>query len=129
MRTVDLVKRETALHFRLTRSEIEGPQRSKRVAHPRQLGMTLSRFYTSLSLSQIGQAFGGRDHTTALHAMRRVDARLQEPGFSRLVGEVCLRIEQHLAARRIADLNRPPFAPPAPAAVRLLPAPKLQAAA
>ncbi len=62
----------------LTRAELLSPQRSPRVSHSRQLAMYMARELTPLSLTQIARAFD-RDHTTVMHAIRSVSARL-EPG-------------------------------------------------
>jgi chromosomal replication initiator protein len=62
--------------FGLTPQELLSPSRTPRVAWPRQLAMYLSRELTSESLPAIGRQFGGRDHTTVLHAWRRTSARI-----------------------------------------------------
>ena len=49
-------------------------KRSRAIARPRQLAMTLAKELTTKSLPDIGDAFGGRDHTTVLHACRRIDS-------------------------------------------------------
>lgn len=70
-------------HFGLTREEIVSPSRSARVTWPRQVAMYLARELTADSLPSIGRAFGGRDHTTVLHAHRRTAARIAADGPSR----------------------------------------------
>lgn len=52
--------------------------RSRRVVRPRQIAMTLTRELTKMSLQCIGQRFGGRDHTTVIHAIRTIEALKQE---------------------------------------------------
>ncbi|HEY6578469.1 MAG TPA: helix-turn-helix domain-containing protein, partial [Rhizomicrobium sp.] len=52
----------------------QSQQRSRRVARPRQVAMFLARTITQRSLPEIGRRFGGRDHTTVLHACRRIQA-------------------------------------------------------
>ena len=54
-------------------SELKSKRRSRQVARPRQIAMALAKELTSLSLPDIGEAFGGRDHTTVIHAVRKVD--------------------------------------------------------
>ena len=56
------------------REDFHSPQRARRVARPRQVAMYLSRKLTTRSLPEIGRRFGGRDHTTVLHACRRIEA-------------------------------------------------------
>jgi chromosomal replication initiator protein len=74
--TVDRVQAVTCELFELSRDELLSEGRSPRVAWPRQLAMYLAREHTGASLPAIGQAFGGRNHTTVLHACRRTTERL-----------------------------------------------------
>lgn len=105
MRADEIVKRETAIYFKLSRREIEGPSRENRLAHPRQIAMTLCRFYSDCSMPLIGKRFGGRDHTTVIHAMRAVDRRVTDPLFAHEVSKVCALIELEITARRIESLR------------------------
>jgi chromosomal replication initiator protein len=58
--------------------------RTKAVAFPRQVAMYLARHLTHASLAEVGRAFGGKDHTTVLHAVEKIDELLQEdPRFKR----------------------------------------------
>ena len=54
-------------------SDLHSRQRTRRVVRPRQVAMALAKELTSMSLPEIGDAFGGRDHTTVLHAQRKVE--------------------------------------------------------
>jgi chromosomal replication initiator protein len=63
-------------HFGLTADELLSPSRAARVAWPRQVAMYLARELTSESLPAIGRHFGGRDHTTVMHALRRTQAKI-----------------------------------------------------
>jgi chromosomal replication initiator protein len=63
-------------HFRVTLDELLSPARSARLAWPRQVAMYLARELTGESLPAIGKQFGGRDHTTVLHAWRRIGTRV-----------------------------------------------------
>jgi hypothetical protein len=120
MRTEELIKREAASFYNLTRSQMEGPGRAKHLARPRQLAMTLCRFYARSSFAQIGGRFGQRDHTTVIHAMRQVEQRCSAVEYAEQVGRICARIELEMGWRRIAMLNR---IPPPPRVVGLLPPP------
>jgi chromosomal replication initiation ATPase DnaA len=73
--TVRRVIGATARCHGLTPEDIVGPSRSRRVAHARAVAMYLARALTSGSLEAIGRAFGGRDHTTVLHAVRVTQSR------------------------------------------------------
>jgi chromosomal replication initiator protein len=70
------IQAAVATHFDLTVSELTSSSREARIAWPRQLALHLSRELTDASLASIGEAFGGRNHATVLHACRRVAERL-----------------------------------------------------
>jgi chromosomal replication initiator protein len=70
-------------HFGLSQGELLSTKRSARIAWPRQVAMYLARELTGESLPAIGRHFGGRDHTTVLHACRRASARLADDGDAR----------------------------------------------
>ncbi|MBV8975921.1 MAG: chromosomal replication initiator protein DnaA [Alphaproteobacteria bacterium] len=72
--SIEDIQRKTAEYYKLDVREFSSPQRARRVARPRQVAMYLSRKLTTRSLPEIGRRFGGRDHTTVLHACRRVEA-------------------------------------------------------
>ena len=64
--------------YKLDPRDFQSQQRSRRVARPRQVAMFLAREITARSLPEIGRRFGGRDHTTVLHACRRIAALCNE---------------------------------------------------
>jgi chromosomal replication initiator protein len=68
------IQERVAEHFGIWLGEMRSGRRFRRVARPRQVAMYLARELTGRSLPAIGRAFGGRDHTTILHALRRVEA-------------------------------------------------------
>lgn len=70
--TIDLIKKITASHFNIRYADMESPKRSKMIALCRQVAMYLAREHTQSSLIDIGDAFGGRDHSTVLHACKKV---------------------------------------------------------
>ncbi|HVZ90581.1 MAG TPA: chromosomal replication initiator protein DnaA [Rhizomicrobium sp.] len=76
--SIEDIQRKTAEFYRLDVRDFHSPQRARRVARPRQVAMYLSRKLTTRSLPEIGRRFGGRDHTTVLHACRRVEALCAE---------------------------------------------------
>jgi hypothetical protein len=61
-------------HYRVKRADITGPRRTANMVRPRQVAMCLSKTMIGKSLPEIGRLFGGRDHTTALHAVRKISA-------------------------------------------------------
>jgi chromosomal replication initiator protein len=77
-RTVTQIQHATCELFDLSSDELLSPGRNQRVAWPRQLAMYLARELTGESLPAIGRQFGGRDHTTVMHACRRTSARLAD---------------------------------------------------
>jgi chromosomal replication initiator protein len=82
-RTVLEIQAAICKHFDVSPTELLSPTRTKRVAWPRQLAMYLARELTGESLPAIGRQFGGRDHTTVLHAWRRTSAHLDTDQNSR----------------------------------------------
>jgi chromosomal replication initiator protein len=67
------VQRTVAKHFGVSEESLRGKRRTETIAFPRQVGMYLARSLTDLSLAEIGSKFGGRDHTTVLHACHKID--------------------------------------------------------
>ena len=71
--TIDEIKRKVADHYNLRLSDLVSARRARAVARPRQVAMFLAKSLTSKSLPEIGRGFGGRDHTTVIHAVRKVE--------------------------------------------------------
>jgi chromosomal replication initiator protein len=70
--TIDNIQKVVAEHYRIKISDMSSKRRTRTVARPRQIAMALAKELTQHSLPEIGEAFGGRDHTTVLHACRKV---------------------------------------------------------
>ena len=70
--TIENIQKTVADFYRVRISDLTSPQRSRYIVRPRQIAMALSKELTSHSLPEIGREFGGRDHTTVLHACRKV---------------------------------------------------------
>jgi chromosomal replication initiator protein len=81
--SIEDIQRKTAEFYKLDVKDFHSPQRARRVARPRQVAMYLSRKLTTRSLPEIGRRFGGRDHTTVLHACRRIEALVLEDAMFR----------------------------------------------
>ena len=82
--TVDDIQKATADHFGLKQVDLISERRTRSVARPRQAAMWLAKKLTTRSLPDIGRRFGGRDHTTVLHAVRRIEALRQgDPQLAR----------------------------------------------
>jgi chromosomal replication initiator protein len=76
--TVAAIMAETADYFGLNIEDLTGSSRSRLLVTARQMAMYLTRELTDLSLPKIGQAFGGRDHTTVMHASQKIRGLMQE---------------------------------------------------
>ncbi len=70
--TVENIQKTVAEYYKIRLSDLSAKSRSRSIARPRQVAMSLSKELTSKSLPEIGQAFGGRDHTTVMHACKKV---------------------------------------------------------
>lgn len=70
--SIENIQKTVAEYFKLRTSDMLSPKRSRSLARPRQIAMTLAKELTKHSLPEIGNAFGGRDHTTVLHATRKI---------------------------------------------------------
>ncbi|WP_448585694.1 chromosomal replication initiator protein DnaA [Thermaurantiacus sp.] len=89
--TIDDIQRRVAEHYRLKLSDLLSPRRAREVARPRQVAMYLAKQLTPRSLPEIGRRFGGRDHTTVMHAVKRIEE---------------LRAQDHELARDLEQLRR-----------------------
>ena len=71
--SMEEIQKRVAEHFKIRISDMSSARRARAVARPRQVAMYLSKQLTSRSLPEIGRAFGGRDHTTVMHAVRKIE--------------------------------------------------------
>ena len=76
--TINNIQKTVAEYYKMRVSELHSKRRNRQIARPRQLAMALAKELTSLSLPEIGDAFGGRDHTTVIHACRKIEELLQQ---------------------------------------------------
>ena len=76
--TIEEIQKKVAEHFNIRLTDMHSPRRSRSVARPRQIAMYLAKSITSRSLPEIGRKFGGRDHTTVMHAVKKVEELKQE---------------------------------------------------
>lgn len=84
--TIDLIQKKVSDYFDIKLSDMRAKKRSKAIAYPRQVAMYLARQLTDYSLPEIGDQFGGRDHTTVMHACGKVEQDLKEKeGFRILI--------------------------------------------
>ncbi len=71
--TMDEIMRKTCDYYNVRMSDLLSPKRSRNIARPRQMAMYLSKHLTTRSYPEIGRRFGGRDHTTVIHAVRKIE--------------------------------------------------------
>ncbi|MDA0704686.1 MAG: chromosomal replication initiator protein DnaA [Proteobacteria bacterium] len=90
--TIEEIQKRVAEHYNIRLSDMHSARRARAVARPRQIAMYLAKQLTTRSLPEIGRKFGGRDHTTVMHAVRKVEElRSTDSGFSEDV-ELLLRM-------------------------------------
>lgn len=81
--TIEEIQKQVASHFNIRTSDMHSARRARSVARPRQVAMYLSKQLTARSLPEIGRKFGGRDHTTVMHAVKKVEElKTSDPGFA-----------------------------------------------
>jgi chromosomal replication initiator protein len=81
--TIDEIQRRVAEHYNIRMSEMTSDRRARAVARPRQVAMYLAKQLTTRSLPEIGRKFGGRDHTTVIHAIRKIEElKLTDPAIA-----------------------------------------------
>ncbi len=93
--SIELIQDEVSERFGLSKEELVGDRRSQNIVYPRQVAMYLSRELTDSSLPRIGRHFGGRDHTTVIHATSKIARLIREDrSVYNLVQELTARIKQ-----------------------------------
>tara|TARA_R110002073_G_scaffold118918_1_gene258440 strand:- start:311848 stop:313320 length:1473 start_codon:yes stop_codon:yes gene_type:complete len=84
--TIERIINEISAFYHIKRTDLLGKRRHKSIAHPRQIGMYLSRQKTNHSLEEVGAHFGGRDHTTVMHAVRTISRKCKDD--PELIGQI-----------------------------------------
>jgi len=93
--SIDDIKKKVASYFNINIREMTSSKRSKNVAYPRQVAMYATKELTSQSLPEIGSQFGGRDHTTVLHAVRKIKKMREESDdFDEEMGRIIALLKQ-----------------------------------
>jgi chromosomal replication initiator protein len=92
---IEDIQRVVARHYNVSKTELLSNRRTRTIVKPRQVAMFLAKMMTLRSLPEIGRRFGGRDHTTVLHAVRKIE------GLSQADNTLAQEIE--LLKRLIAD--------------------------
>ena len=78
--SIENIQKTVADYFKIRVGDLLAKKRSRSIARPRQIAMALAKELTNHSLPEIGDAFGGRDHTTVLHACRKIDELCETDG-------------------------------------------------
>jgi chromosomal replication initiator protein len=78
---IEMIQRVVADYFNLSAYDLRGKKRTKAIAFPRQIAMYITREITEFSTTEVGLEFGGRDHTTVMHACQRIESRMQTDPF------------------------------------------------
>ncbi|HEX3901241.1 MAG TPA: chromosomal replication initiator protein DnaA [Polyangia bacterium] len=91
--TIEAVQREVAAYFDVKLHDLKGPKRHRAVAHPRMIAMYLARKLTNMSYPEIGSRFGGKDHSTVISAVRKIERLCGEDSSVRSVVNT---LESHL---------------------------------
>ena len=81
--TIETIQKRVADHFQIRHSDMTSKRRPNNIAIPRQIAMYLTRLLTKHSLQEIGDAFGGRDHGTVIHACKAVDNMMEQDATTR----------------------------------------------
>jgi chromosomal replication initiator protein len=89
---IDDILRVVMKHFGVNRGDLLSSRRNRSIVRPRQIGMYLAKSLTARSLPEIGRRFGGRDHTTVLHAIRKIESLLAEDPTMKEEVEVLKRL-------------------------------------
>jgi chromosomal replication initiator protein len=92
---IDDILKVVGRHYNVARADLLSPRRARSVVVPRQVGMYLAKKLTARSLPEIGRRFGGRDHSTVLHAVRKIeDLMKSDDRLAREVGLLIRLVEQ-----------------------------------
>ncbi|MGE5598559.1 MAG: chromosomal replication initiator protein DnaA, partial [Bacteroidota bacterium] len=92
--TINLIQEVVAEFFQIELGELKARRRTKVVTLPRQIAMYIARELTDASLPRIGEEFGGRDHTTVIHACEKISALAQEdPSIDKIIKDLVQRLQ------------------------------------
>ncbi len=93
--TIDQIQRVVADYFNLSHNDLRGKKRTKAIAFPRQVAMYITREITEYSTTEVGIEFGGRDHTTVMHACQRIESKLKsDPSLDSIIQRLKREIKE-----------------------------------
>ena len=126
--TIETIQKRVADHFQIRHSDMTSKRRPNNIAIPRQVAMYLARTLTKHSLQEIGDAFGGRDHGTVIHACKAVDNMMEQDSSMRgsvgFLEATAREVRTGAGDSSLVRCGQDPDAPSTPAAKvrRLMPA-------
>ena len=96
--SIEIIQRSVAEEFHLSMNDLKSKKRTQNVVYPRQLSMYIIREITEYTTTEIGQAFGGRDHTTVMYACQKIEERVKsEPAMDSVVQSLIRKIKDYSA--------------------------------
>jgi chromosomal replication initiator protein len=96
--TIELIQKIVSEYFGLSYKDLRGKRRTKAIAFPRQVAMYISRELTEYSTTEVGAEFGGRDHTTVMHACQKIEDRMKlDPNIEPTLQSLVKRIKENNA--------------------------------
>jgi chromosomal replication initiator protein len=92
--SIETIQKTVAEHYKMSVNELKQKKRTRTIAFPRQIAMYISRQLTDFSLPQIGEKFGGRDHTTVIHAFEKIsEMKEHDPFVEKSINEIINKIK------------------------------------
>ncbi|MDZ5254882.1 chromosomal replication initiator protein DnaA [Clostridium sp. LIBA-8841] len=93
--TIKTIQESVANYYNLRIDDLKSQRRTRNIAYPRQIAMYLSRKLTDMSLPKIGEEFGGRDHTTVIHAYEKISENLKtDEGLQSMINDITKKLTQ-----------------------------------
>ncbi len=94
--TIDIIQKIVADYFNLSQNDLRGKKRTKAITFPRQIAMYITREITEYSTTEVGVDFGGRDHTTVMHACQRIESKLKsDPSLESIIQNLIRMIKEN----------------------------------
>jgi chromosomal replication initiator protein len=96
--SIEIIQRVVAEKFGLSLNDLKGPKRTQKIVLPRQLAMYIAREITEYTTTEVGEYFGGRDHTTVMHSCKMIEERVQtDPSFESTIESLKRMIKEYNA--------------------------------
>lgn len=93
--TIDLIQKVVADYFGITQSDLRNKKRTRTVVFPRQIAMYIARELTEYSTTEIGEYFGGRDHTTVMYAIQKIESKMRtDPTLDTIIAQLIREVQE-----------------------------------